>query len=156
MLLAMTTRRVNHNNTGTNHIDADNGTHDGGSEYTTNIVTSGTPGNANAKITVTVDSNTPATLYYYENTNSGAGGKITKVVEGSVYVDGKVGIKQATPTTELDVNGTTKTSSLIIAANSPPASNTATGTKGTITYNNDYIYICIATNTWKRVALSTF
>jgi hypothetical protein len=132
------------------------GTHGGGSEYTTNIVNSGTPGNANAKVTVIVDSNTPAVLYYYENTTAGAGGKITKVVEGIVHVDGKVGIKQTTPTAELEVNGTTKTSSLIITSNSPPASNTATGTKGTITYNDDYLYICIATNTWKRVALSTF
>lgn len=132
------------------------GTHGGGSEYTTNIVTSGTPGNANAKVTVIVDSNTPAILYYYENTTAGAGGKITKVVEGIVYVDGKMGIKQTTPTTELEVNGTTKTSSLIVSSSSPPASSTATGVKGTITYNNDYLYICIATDTWKRVALDTF
>ena len=67
-----------------------------------------------------------------------------------------MGIKQTTPTAELEVNGTTKTSSLIITSNSPPASSTATGTKGTITYNDDYLYICIATDTWKRVALSTF
>jgi len=132
------------------------GTHGGGSEYTTNIVTSGTPGNANATVTVIVNNNTPAVLYYYENTTAGAGGKITKVVEGIVHVDGKMGIKQTTPTTELEVNGTTKTSSLIVSSSSPPASSTATGVKGTITYNNDYLYICIATDTWKRVALDTF
>jgi hypothetical protein len=132
------------------------GTHGGGSDYTTNIVTSGTPGNANATVTITVNSNTPNVLYYYENTTAGAGGKITKVVEGIVHVDGKMGIKQATPTTELEVNGTTKTSSLIVSSSSPPASSTTTGVKGTITYNNDYLYICIATDTWKRVALDTF
>jgi hypothetical protein len=37
-----------------------------------------------------------------------------------------------------------------------PASATATGTVGTITYDNDYIYICIATNTWKRVGIATW
>jgi hypothetical protein len=37
-----------------------------------------------------------------------------------------------------------------------PASASATGTVGTITYDNDYIYICIATDTWKRVAISTW
>ena len=37
-----------------------------------------------------------------------------------------------------------------------PASATATGTVGTITYDNDYIYICIATDTWKRVGISTW
>ena len=37
-----------------------------------------------------------------------------------------------------------------------PASAAATGTVGTITYDNDYIYVCIATDTWKRVAISTW
>jgi hypothetical protein len=37
-----------------------------------------------------------------------------------------------------------------------PASATATGTVGTITYDNDYIYICIATDTWKRVGIATW
>ena len=37
-----------------------------------------------------------------------------------------------------------------------PASSSASGTKGEIAYDTDYIYVCVATNTWKRVALSTF
>jgi hypothetical protein len=37
-----------------------------------------------------------------------------------------------------------------------PASASATGTVGTITYDTDYIYICTATDTWKRVAISTW
>ena len=37
-----------------------------------------------------------------------------------------------------------------------PASAAATGTVGTITYDTDYIYICTATDTWKRVAISTW
>jgi hypothetical protein len=37
-----------------------------------------------------------------------------------------------------------------------PASASATGTVGTITYDADYIYICTATDTWKRVAISTW
>lgn len=39
---------------------------------------------------------------------------------------------------------------------SPPASASATGTTGTITYDADYIYVCTATNTWKRVAIATW
>ena len=38
----------------------------------------------------------------------------------------------------------------------PPASATATGTTGTITWDSDYIYVCIATDTWKRVAITTW
>lgn len=37
-----------------------------------------------------------------------------------------------------------------------PASATSTGTAGDIRYDADYIYVCIATNTWKRVAISTW
>ena len=37
-----------------------------------------------------------------------------------------------------------------------PASATATGTMGQTAYDSNYFYVCIATNTWKRVALSTW
>ena len=37
-----------------------------------------------------------------------------------------------------------------------PASATAVGTKGGIAQDNDYLYICISQNTWKRVAISTW
>ncbi len=37
-----------------------------------------------------------------------------------------------------------------------PASATATGTTGTICWDASYIYVCTATNTWKRVAIATW
>jgi hypothetical protein len=37
-----------------------------------------------------------------------------------------------------------------------PASSSASGTQGAITWDNNYIYICVATNSWKRVALSSY
>ena len=37
-----------------------------------------------------------------------------------------------------------------------PASATATGTAGEIAWDANYIYICTATNTWKRVAIGTW
>jgi len=37
-----------------------------------------------------------------------------------------------------------------------PASATASGTRGDIQWDTDYIYVCTATNTWKRSALSTW
>tara|TARA_Y100000004_G_scaffold195940_2_gene264390 strand:- start:284 stop:2851 length:2568 start_codon:yes stop_codon:yes gene_type:complete len=42
------------------------------------------------------------------------------------------------------------------AAGSAPSSATDTGTTGTITWDSNYIYVCVATNTWKRVAISTW
>jgi hypothetical protein len=37
-----------------------------------------------------------------------------------------------------------------------PASATATGTTGTIVWDADYVYVCTATNTWKRAAIATW
>jgi hypothetical protein len=37
-----------------------------------------------------------------------------------------------------------------------PASATAAGTVGTMSWDTNYIYICTATNTWKRVAIATW
>lgn len=53
-----------------------NGTHDGGTEYTTGVVTSGTPGQPGAYVQITVDAGAPSTLYYYCTNHSGMGGQI--------------------------------------------------------------------------------
>ncbi|MGA1049929.1 MAG: hypothetical protein ACO3TG_00365 [Minisyncoccia bacterium] len=37
-----------------------------------------------------------------------------------------------------------------------PATSTSTGTKGTIKWNSTHLFVCTATNTWRRVALSAF
>lgn len=39
---------------------------------------------------------------------------------------------------------------------STPANSSATGTTGTVVWDADYIYVCTATNTWKRVAIATW
>jgi len=40
--------------------------------------------------------------------------------------------------------------------NHTPSSASDTGTEGQVCYDANYIYMCIATNTWKRVAISTW
>ena len=52
-----------------------NGTHAGGSEYTTGVTTSGTPGSSGAYTQIEVASGAP-TLYYYCTNHSGMGGQI--------------------------------------------------------------------------------
>jgi len=37
-----------------------------------------------------------------------------------------------------------------------PATTTSTGVKGQIKWNASHIYVCTATNTWRRVALTTW
>lgn len=39
---------------------------------------------------------------------------------------------------------------------STPASASATGVAGTISWDANFLYVCTATNTWKRTALSTW
>ena len=43
-----------------------------------------------------------------------------------------------------------------IGSQTAPASASATGSAGQIIWDTNYIYICVATDTWKRVAISTW
>jgi hypothetical protein len=52
----------------------------------------------------------------------------------------------------LQVNG----NRIRIATANTPASAGATGATGEIAWDADYIYVCTATNTWKRTAISTW
>lgn len=38
----------------------------------------------------------------------------------------------------------------------PPASATAPGTAGEISYDSTYFYVCVAENTWRRAATATW
>ena len=55
-----------------------NGTHGGGSEYTTGVTTNGTPGSAGAYTQIVVADNAPK-LYYYCTNHSAMGGQINTV-----------------------------------------------------------------------------
>lgn len=68
---------------------------------------------------------------------------------GSSYVDDL--------TNRLQVDGSIKATQYRLSAlNTAPASATATGTLGEIRIDANFIYICVATNTWKRAAISTW
>jgi hypothetical protein len=67
-----------------------NGTHGGGTEYTTGVVVTGTPGNAGAKTVITVAASAP-TLYYYCTQHSGMGGQAnTNSTFGSSNFSGSI------------------------------------------------------------------
>lgn len=48
----------------------------------------------------------------------------------------------------------TFTTSIILSSPSVPSSSTDTGTAGQVAWDANYVYICIATNTWKKALLS--
>lgn len=65
---------------------------------------------------------------------------------------GNVGIATTSPTQKLDIND----DSIRVRTAKTPASATDTGTEGQIAWDADYIYVCVATDTWKRVAIATW
>tara|TARA_Y100000004_G_scaffold95300_1_gene106780 strand:- start:6 stop:1439 length:1434 start_codon:yes stop_codon:yes gene_type:complete len=66
------------------------GTHGGGSEYTTGVTTTGTPGSAGAKTVITLGTGV-ATLYYYCTQHSGMGGQAnTNSTHGSSNFSGSI------------------------------------------------------------------
>lgn len=52
--------------------------------------------------------------------------------------------------------GLALTGKFYISTSQTPASATATGTVGQVVWDASYIYICTATNTWKRAAIATW
>jgi len=60
-------------------------------------------------------------------------------------------------TTALTLDGgLTVAGTVIHTLSATPASASAAGTVGTMSWDANYIYICTATNTWKRVAIATW
>jgi hypothetical protein len=45
---------------------------------------------------------------------------------------------------------------LILQEPSVPATSNAVGAVGQIAWDNSYVYVCVATNTWKRASLATW
>lgn len=63
-------------------------------------------------------------------------------------------IKQSTGVQTLRLNPTG--GSVTVGISTTPASAAAACTAGTITWDASFIYVCISTNTWKRVGISTW
>jgi hypothetical protein len=71
---------------------------------------------------------------------------------GSLYWDAtnnRLGINTSSPTVGIDANNDT----IRLRTARTPASGTATGAIGEICWDNNYVYVCVATNTWKRASL---
>ena len=95
-------------------------------------------------------------IYYIGASNSATPDLVFSQVGGSERVrftnDGNVGIGTSSPTNLLDVNA----DSIRVRTAQTPATAGAAGNQGEIAWDADYIYVCVATNTWKRVAIATW
>lgn len=78
-----------------------------------------------------------------------------KVLDSPLTVqrsDGNIGIGTNEPDTKLDVNG----DMLRLREKYTPASSTAACSQGQISWDDKYVYVCVAQNHWKRTELSSW
>ena len=113
-----------------------NGSHASGSEYTTGVVISGTPGSAGAKTVITVSATTP-TLYYYCPNHSGMGStaKLTPAYVSPIKVFGEVLQRTKSSTTQtaafvghIGASGTTEFKDFSVGGTVTGLTSTYTGT----------------------------
>lgn len=93
-----------------------------------------------------------SSLYVYESgillsTGGGATPNPMMLVANGVTIGAN-----SAPNATLDVRGNT----IIISTARTPASASATGATGSVCWDASFVYICTATNTWKRTAIATW
>lgn len=76
----------------------------------------------------------------------------TWAVNMTLDKNGNLGLATQNPTAKIDINDNT----IRIRNTRTPSSASASGNKGDICWDSNYLYVCVDTNTWKRVALSSW
>ena len=100
-----------------------------------------------ASVYTTFSTSVGGALAFSTNNGSGTVGEKMRITS-----TGNVGIGTTSPTTLLDVNADT----VRVRTARTPASASATGATGEICWDANYIYVCTATNTWRRTAISSW
>ncbi len=83
------------------------------------------------------------------NLNVAVGGTTTNF---TLTTDGRLGIGTSAPSTLLDINSQT----LRLRSAKTPSSASDNGSTGEVCWDAGYVYVCIASNTWKRAPLATW
>lgn len=69
---------------------------------------------------------------------------------------GSLGFTFNKTTNNVSIANTLLVASIKFTASNPPANSSSSGAAGTIAWDSSYIYVCVATDTWKRVAIATW
>ena len=72
------------------------------------------------------------------------------------YNLGNIGINTENPTERLEIDGSVKIigeNSFLNIPSNPPNNNDSYGKQGDITWDDSYIYVCVAENSWKRTLI---
>jgi hypothetical protein len=91
----------------------------------------------------------PTALWFHTGDNWTDAGAAPRMV---IDQTGNIGVATSAPTQKLDVNDT----SIRIEQPMTPASSASACNQGQIAWDASYVYVCVATNTWKRSALSSW
>ena len=94
--------------------------------------------------------------FYYNGGNVGYLGSAATQLLLTARGSNTLGLKSAGGGMTVAASGVVTFDGDPIIPTATPASSSAAGAAGTITWDASYIYICTATNTWKRVAISTW
>ena len=100
-----------------------------------------------AAITLNIDSNGAERIYQYDGVSNPLA---SQCAPGTQVLLAYSGLLNA------GAGGWRILSAPVLAVNATPASSSAACTTGQTEYDSSYYYICVATNTWKRSALSAF
>lgn len=94
--------------------------------------------------------NQPVQLQFKQGLEANINTDVTKnlAVEGEPH--------WCTDTDQLWMFDGTQNKQVVMFNDSVPSSASDTGTTGDIAHDSSYLYICTATDTWKRVAISTW
>ena len=87
--------------------------------------------------------------------------------QGDLTIEGKLFVKDIIYTgpggaftieniAGLTVSGSISTASIFLDITNPPSTSSDPGTAGIFTVDTQYLYVCIANNTWRRVTMSAF
>jgi hypothetical protein len=116
-------------------------------------ITNDTTGSAATNgVIVGLDSSEQFYIYSYENNSMIFGTNNAERVRLDASGRLLIGASADSGGALLQVNG----DRIRVATAKTPASAADTGTAGEICWDADYIYVCTATNTWKRTAISTW
>jgi hypothetical protein len=88
-------------------------------------------------------------VYRIDSQNGGTGTQRNLVFQAA---GGKVGIGTTAPSDTFDVNA----DNIRVRTSKTPASAGATCDQGEISWDSSFVYVCVATNTWKRSAIATW
>lgn len=80
----------------------------------------------------------------------------TDGITAKVRIGQDITVNESRTGADVEIIGTASVSDDLMIATKTPSSASDTGIAGTIAWDANYIYICTATNTWKRVAISTW